>query len=111
MKKTLFALLGLAVLSGCSSYYDYYKGGVRYTQDGDDCIFYSAERGRHYSEDIRSLDSDKKIVYRNTMCHDLYLRDNFGQPQRTERQILTPVAKKECNTCNKCAKKKYVFVK
>lgn len=111
MKKTLFVLFGLAVLTGCSTYYDYYKGGVRYTQDGDDCVFYSAERGRRYSGDIRSLDTDKKIVYRNTQCRDLYLRDNFGQLQRTERQVLTPVVKKDCGCAKKCSKKKYVFVK
>ena len=114
MKKTLFALFGLMVLAGCSSYYDYYKGGVRYTQDGDDCVFYAAERGRRYSEDIRSLDLDKKIVYRNTKCRDLYLRDNFGAVQRTERQVLAPAATKPATTCGcakKCGKKKYVFVK
>ena len=113
MKKAVFALFGLAVLTGCASYYDYYKGGVRYTQDGDDCVFYAAERGRHYSEDIRSLDLDKKIVYRNTQCSDLYLRDNFGAPQRTERQVLTPVMNKPttCGCTKKCGKKKYVFVK
>ncbi len=113
MKKTLFALLGVLVLAGCSSYYDYYKGGVRYTQDGDDCVFYSAERGRRYSEDIRSLNTDKKIVYRNTQCHDLYLRDNFGTAQRTERQVLAPVATKPatCGCAKKCTTKKYVFVK
>lgn len=111
MKKTLFALFGLAALTGCSAYYDYYKGGIRYTQDGEDCVFYSAERGRHYSDDIRSLDTDKKIVYRNTMCRDLYARDNIGTATRTERQVLTPVVKKDCG-CNKCNKtKKYVFVK
>lgn len=114
MKKTVIALFGLAVLAGCSSYYDYYKGGVRYTQDGDDCIFYSAERGRRYSEDIKSVDADKKIVYLNTKCRDLYLRDNFAQPQRTERQILAPaanVAKNDCPCKKSCAKKRYVFVK
>lgn len=112
MKKSLVALLGLVLLAGCSTYYDYYKGGVRYTQDGDDCVFYSAERGRRYSDDIRSLDSDKKIVYRNTMCRDLYVRDNQGVVSRTERQILTPVVRSEYKGCsNKCAKKKYVFVK
>ena len=112
MKKTLFALFGLMVLAGCSSY-DYYKGGIRYTQDGDDCVFYSAERGRRYSEDIRSLDMDKKIVYRNTKCRDLYLRDNFGAAQRTERQVLTPATSKPatCGCEKKCGKKKYVFVK
>ena len=110
MKKTLFALVGLIVLAGCS--YDYYKRVVRYTQDGEDCIFYSAERGRRYSDDIRSLDADKKIVYRNTSCRDLYVRDNMGVPARTERAVLTPVVKKECTDCKKtCTKKKYVFVK
>lgn len=113
MTKTLFALLGVLVITGCSSYYDYYKGGVRYTQDGKDCVFYSAERGRRYSEDIRTLDTDKKIVYRNTQCRDLYLRDNFGAAQRTERQVLTPAATQptKCGCANKCTKKKYVFVK
>ncbi|MBQ5700154.1 MAG: hypothetical protein IIV74_02585 [Alphaproteobacteria bacterium] len=111
MRNALFAIFGLLVLSGCSSYYDYYKGGVRYTQDGDDCVFYSAERGRRYSEDIRSLDLDKKIVYRNTSCRDLYLRDNFGTPQRTERVVLAPAVKKECGCAKKCTKKKYVIVK
>lgn len=112
MKKVLFALFGLMVLAGCSSYYDYYKGGVRYTQDGTDCIFYSAERGRHYSEDISSVDLDKKIVYRNTMCSDLYLADNMGQVARTERKVLASTDNKKPCGCNTCAKtKRYVFVK
>ncbi|MBE6457900.1 MAG: hypothetical protein E7011_03805 [Alphaproteobacteria bacterium] len=111
MKKTVFALFGLVVLSGCGGYYDYYKGGVRYTQDGEDCVFYSAERGRRYSDDIRLLDSDKKIVYRNTMCRDLYQKDNMWQTPRTERQVLTPVAKSDCGCAQKCGAKKYVFVK
>lgn len=112
MKNILFAFVGLVVLAGCSSYYDYYKGGVRYTQDGDDCVFYAVERGRRYSEDVRSLDTDKKIVYRNTMCRDLYARDNFAQPARTERSVLTPVTTKaDCGCAKKCTKKKYVFVK
>ena len=110
MKKASFALLGLLVLAGCSSY-DYYRGDVRYTQDGEDCVFVSTERGRRYSEDIRSLDMDKKIVYRNTQCRDLYVRDNFGQASRTGRQVLVPAAKQECGCVKKCDKKKYVFVK
>ena len=117
MKKTLLAVFGLVVLTGCAGYYDYYKGDVRYTQDGEDCIFYAAERGRHYSEDIRKLDTDKKIVYRNTMCRDLYVRDNMGVASTNARQILAPATTvvadaPKCNKCNKCAtKKKYVFVK
>lgn len=111
MKKVLFAFFGLVVLSGCSSYYDYYKGGVRYTQDGDDCIYYATERGRHYSNDIRSLDVDKKIVYKNTMCRDLYVADSKGSVPSSHRQVLTPAAK-SCGCAKKsCSAKKYVFVK
>lgn len=115
MKKTLFVLFGLAVLAGCSSY-DYYQGDVRYVQDGEDCIFYSTESGRHYSNDISDIDTDKEIVYRNTFCRDLYMRDTTGFASRTERQVLAPVAAErtepKCNKCNSCVKtKKYIFVK
>ena len=112
MKKVLVSVLALVALAGCSAYYDYYKGGVRYTQDGEDCIFYSNESGYRYSSDIRSLDTDKKIVYRNTKCRDLYARDNMNQPSRTERQVLAPAAKSDCACQTGCTKtKKYVFVK
>ena len=104
------ALLALILLAGCSSYYDYYKGGVRYTQDGDDCIFYSVERGRRYSEDVKTLDVDKKIVYKNTRCADLYARDNAMQGARVERSAIVPV-RGSCDKCKKCKNKKYVFVK
>ena len=110
MKNILISLFGLAILTGCASYYDYYKGGVRYTQDGDDCVFYYAERGRHFSDKIRSLDTDKKVVYRNTKCSDLYLRDNAGQPARHDRKIIVPAAKSDCG-CKTCSTKKYVIVK
>lgn len=113
MKKTLVALFGLVVLGGCAGYYDYYKGGVRYTQDGEDCVFYSAERGRRYSDDIRSLNTDKKIVYRNTNCRDLYVRDTANVAPRNARQVLSPAADDVDvkPTCNKVVKKRYVFVK
>ena len=115
MKKTLFVLFGLVVLAGCSSY-DYYKGDVRYVQDGEDCIFTSTEAGYRYSSDVRELNTDKEIVYRNTMCRDLYLNDVAGQIQRTERQVLTAVApkatvKSDCGCCQNKTTKKYVFVK
>ncbi|MBP3545231.1 MAG: membrane lipoprotein lipid attachment site-containing protein [Alphaproteobacteria bacterium] len=114
MKKTLFVLFGLVVLAGCSSY-DYYKGDVRYVQDGEDCIFTATEAGYRYSSDIRELNADKEIVYRNTMCRDLYLNDVAGQMSRTERQVLTTVApktvKSDCGCCKKKTAKKYVFVK
>ncbi len=130
MKKIL-ALVALVALAGCSDYYDYYKGGVRYTQDGADCIYYSGEYANHYSRDVNTADLDKKIVYRNTQCADLYARDMAGQEVRAERRVLTPAAeyveesmpqqivvksapvvKKSCG-CNKCARraaKQYVIV-
>lgn len=118
MKKILASVFALAVLAGCSSYYDYYKGGVRYTQDGEDCIYYVGENGRHFSNEIRNLDGNKKIVYRNTRCADLYARDSFNNGPRADRQILAPVVvqhdmtpvAKSCG-CGKCgASSKYVLV-
>lgn len=89
MKKIL-ALTALVALAGCSDYYDYYKGGVRYTQDGDNCIYYSNETARHYSSNVNAADLGKKIVYRNTRCADLYARDTLDQEPRAERRVLTP---------------------
>lgn len=109
MKKTLIALFGFVLAAGCSSY-EYYRGDVRYVQDGTDCVFTSVEQGDHYSADIRTLDIDKEIVYRHTKCRDLYFRDNMHQAARTERQILKPVEKKNLG-CKKNAKKTYVFIK
>ena len=91
MKKIL-ALIALVALAGCSNYYDYYKGGVRYVQDGADCIYYSGESANHYSRDVNTADLDKKIVYRDTQCADLYARDMAGQEVRQERRVLTPAA-------------------
>lgn len=105
MKKVLVSVVALVALAGCSSYYEYYKGGVQYTQDGEDCIYYAAQQGRHYSSDIRDLDANKKIVYRNTRCSDLFARDNMGDAPRPTRQVLTtnvaPSAPScGCKTCN-----------
>lgn len=117
MKKILVSVIALTALAGCASYYDYYKGGVRYTQDGEDCIYYAGEYGSRYSADIRTLDNSKRIVYRNTRCEDLYARDNFGAAPRRDRQVLAPAA--EPATCNSCGckscaqpvvRRKYVIV-
>ncbi len=100
MKKVLVSAIALTALAGCGAYYDYYKGDVRYTQDGQDCIYYVGEHGRNYSHYVGGLDSGKKIVYRNTRCEDLYAIDNFGQELRHDRQILTPAARVvPCDSC------------
>lgn len=101
MKKVLVSVFALTALAGCASYYDYYKGGIRYTQDGEDCVYYAGEYGRNFSSDIAGLDNGKKIVYRNTRCADLYARDNFGAEPRHDRQALVPAAREvSCTTCN-----------
>ena len=110
MKKILVLSVALAALAGCV--YDYYRGGVRYVQDGEDCIFYSGEYGSHYSNDIRTLDTDKRVVYRNTSCADLFARDNGGISPRPNRAVLTRAAQpmSACG-CDKCAKtSRYVIV-
>lgn len=89
MKKILFSAIAMSMLAGCASYYDYYAGGVKYVQDGKDCIYYVGEMGRNFSDDVRNMDKNKKIVYRNTQCADLYARDTATQPVHPERQVLT----------------------
>ena len=91
MKKFLISVVALAGLAGCT-YYDYYKGGVRYTQDGADCVYYSGEYARHYSYDINGIDGEKRIVYRNTRCEDLFARDNAGRTERNDRRVLVPAS-------------------
>lgn len=101
MKKVLVSVIALTALAGCASYYDYYKGGVRYTQDGEDCVYYAGEYGRNFSKDISGIDNAKKIVYRNTRCVDLYNKDNFGQAPRHDRQVIVPAARElPCGACS-----------
>ena len=119
MKKAFVSVVAVAALAGCA--YDYYEGGVRYTQDGNDCIYYAGEFGNHFNSEIRGLDTSKRIVYRNTRCEDLYARDMFGQAARADRQILVPAAEQvsvapSCGCKNACSmpqpivRHKYVIV-
>ena len=109
MKKVLFSVIALAALAGCA--YDYYRGGVRYVQDGEDCIFYYGEYGSHYSKHISSVDTDKRVVYRNVSCADLFNRDNGGITPRPHRAVLTRAAKPASCGCDKCEKSdRYVIV-
>lgn len=114
MKKVWVSMIALAGLAGCASYYDYYRGDVRYTQDGEDCIYYAGETGNRFSRDIRNMQAGKKIVYRNTMCSDLYARDTMGMAPRTERVVIAPaatyVAAPHCNACQTTVRRKYVMV-
>lgn len=119
MKKVLVSVFALAALAACGGSYDYYQGGVQYTQDGEDCVYTMGERGRHFNNDIYDMNNGKKIVYRNTRCADLYARDNLGQAPRHDRQAIVPAAKPApCNACQahapKCGepvlKRRYVIV-
>lgn len=118
MKKVLVSIVSLACLAGCASYYDYYRGDVRYTQDGEDCIYYSGEMGNHFSADVRNMQMGKKIVYRNTRCADLYNRDFAGQATRADRVVVAPAATysapeyvaPRCNACQTTLQRKYVLV-
>ena len=105
MKKVLFSIFGLVVLAGCSTHYDYYKGGVKYTQDGADCVYTAGEQSRKFSDEVRGSNKDKKIVYRNTLCADLYAKDTFGQVKPTERKVLTTAAEyAPCSACTQQAR-------
>ena len=109
MKKVALSIMGLTVLAACSGY-DYYQTDLRYRQDGNDCIYYFNENGEKFNEDIRSLKDDKKIVYRNTRCEDLYNDDTFGF-ERNDRKAIVPVfvedkpVSSKCG-CERCGKKR-----
>lgn len=108
MKKMLFSVVALAALAGCA--YDYYNGGVRYVQDGEDCIYSYGEYGSRYNGDIRSVDTDKRIVYRNTSCADLFARDNGGVVPAPKRAVLTRAAQPAGCGCDKCAKSSHYVI-
>lgn len=111
MKKALLAVLSLGLLAACTGY-DYYKTDVRYYQDDEDCIYYSNERGKRFDNDIRAMRDGNRIVYRNTRCSDLYMRDTMGQAERNDRRaiISAPVEQKSAPSCgcSKCGKKTFL---
>lgn len=103
MKKIALSVLGLTLLAGCSGY-DYYETNVRYYQDGEDCVYYHDEDGQRFNKEIRSLKGDKKVVYRNVRCEDLYMQDTFGYAERNDRKAIVPVNPAPKCGCNKCGK-------
>jgi len=110
MKKAVLSVLALALVAACSGY-DYYKTDVRYRQEGKDCVYYYAEKGKKFNEDIRSLKDAKKIVYANTLCSELYESDIFNT-ERNDRKAIVPAYTEQKSTkcgCSKCGGKKQVL--
>ena len=101
MKKLLMSVIAMGTLAACSSY-DYYKGDVRYVQDGDDCVYYTNEYARNYSDRIRGIDGSDRIVYKNTHCSDLFARDNANRTPRSNRVVIAPAATEVVPSCQKC---------
>lgn len=99
MNKLLISMAALTVFAGCT-YYDYYKGGIRYTQDGKDCIYYADEYARHYSDAVGGLDGSNRIVYKNTRCEDLYALDNAARFARNDRKVLVKASEVESVKCS-----------
>lgn len=90
MQKILSFMIVAGVITGCS-YYDYYRGGVRYVQRGDNCVYYSEESSEEqFSEKVEEFDDENRIVYKNTRCEDLFVRDNAGRMDRNKRHVLAP---------------------
>jgi hypothetical protein len=120
MKKVFISIFGLVALTGCYSHYDYYKGNVKYVQEGTDCVYYAGERGRRFSDEIRYMGKDQKVVYRNTLCANLLDKDTAGQAYVQNRRVLASVAAEapsaSCGCKTGCAqtasvlKRRYVIV-
>lgn len=104
MNKVLISMIGLVALTGCATKYDYFRGDIRYVQDGRDCIYYASEYGENFNDGIRDMDNGKKIVYRDTMCADLYARDNADADARHDRARIVP-AFQETKAPAPCAQK------
>ena len=92
MQKILSFMIVAGVITGCS-YYDYYRGGVRYVQRGDNCVYYSEESSEEqFSEKVEEFDDENRIVYKNTRGEDLFGRDNAGRMDPNKRHVLAPAA-------------------
>lgn len=129
MKKVLVSVFAMAALAGCGPHYDYYKGDIRYIQDGKDCIYYTGEAGNRFNDEIRTLNTGRRVVYRNTSCADLYARDTMGLAPRADRVVIVPVGeyvaantaattvaapscgcKSACGTCGAAATVRHKYV-
>lgn len=86
MKKVLVSVIVAILLAGCA--HDYYTGNVKYVQNGKHCEYSFEEEGGRLSSDVRDLNASKKMVYRNTKCEDLFIRDNGGQIPGASRRVL-----------------------
>jgi hypothetical protein len=68
MKKIIFVFVAAFALVACSSRQVLYKGNVKLTQDGKDCVLELARNGDFAD---RAFDKRQKIVHRNTKCADI----------------------------------------
>lgn len=125
MKKILISFAVITGLVACSSSFDYYNGGINYYQDGLDCVYTVSETGDNFSNKIDSLSADRKIVYKNTICADLFASDSFnamGNRQvsgdNCSKCVAQPKVHKndDMKVCSKCQtktmylKRRYVIV-
>lgn len=101
--KAIFAICAAAALAGCCTY-DYYQGGVKYTQSGPDCVYQFQEDGDKFSRYERQYNESKKIVYRNTSCARLYSDDNPSAYAKTnDRRVYAntvPSCGSRSGSCN-----------
>ncbi len=109
MKKIITCLFLTGTLVGCT-HYDYYQGGVRYTQDGIDCVYREGEDGTRFNNDVESFDSGKKIVYRETLCKDLYAKDAANK-KIDERKVLAAPVRLEVSKPETATVVRRVYVK
>jgi hypothetical protein len=79
MKKALLTAGMLAFVTGCCRY-DYYDGNVRYTQSGTDCIYTFEQNANRYTSRYNSLEESKSVVYRDTICSQLFEK-NMAAPK------------------------------
>ncbi|MCL2331001.1 MAG: hypothetical protein FWC61_00460 [Proteobacteria bacterium] len=107
--KTVIILFGALALAGCVGAGDEYYNDAGYAQgpyvqSGDDCVYIVPPGGRQFVDANGVPQSAKEgdtIVYKNTLCADIYAQDNTivpmqpitdTNPARAQQIVQPPMA-------------------
>ena len=104
--KAILGICAAAALTGCCTY-DYYKGGVKYTQSGPDCVYQFQEDGGMFSRYEKQYKENKKVVYRDTSCAKLYANDSSSFTKAPERRVYVNAPESACgrSACGQSSRK------
>ncbi|MDR1207485.1 MAG: hypothetical protein LBK26_03670 [Rickettsiales bacterium] len=86
MKNISIIFAGALGLAACTN--TYYKGGVSYAQDNQDCRYEFSQYGDFSA---RQFDEDKYIVYKNALCSHVFANDMGTRAMPLPARVVAPV--------------------